>query len=100
MTYPTLKEINARLVDENLELRQEVAELEAEVERLREAVEAEVAWHDAEDNPKTSTFGERMDLCHYSEWLAKRALGRDVPAEYEGIPRLVLRARAKEGGES
>ena len=73
---------------------------EAENVRLREAVEAEVLWHDSEDDHKTTTFDERMDLCHYSEWLAKRAIGRDVTDEYEGIPRLVLnlRDRAEEGG--
>jgi chromosome segregation ATPase len=77
----------------------ELAELKGENALLREAVEADVLWHDSEDNHKTTTFDERMDLCHYSEWLAKRAIGRDVPDEYEGIPRLVLRfrARAEEG---
>ena len=38
MTHPTLKEINARLVDENLELRQEVAELEAELAALKDTL--------------------------------------------------------------
>jgi len=82
------------------ELEAELAALKGENALLREAVEAEVLWHDSEDdNPKTTTFDERMDLCHYSEWLAKRAIGRDVPDEYEGIPRIVfrLRTRAEEG---
>ena len=67
-----------------------IAKLAAAVEELRHALEAEAAWHDAEDeNPKTTTFEERMDLCHYSEWACKKALGRDVPDEYEGIPRII-----------
>ena len=90
-----------RLVASNERLLKRAEKAEAENVRLREAVEAEVLWHDSEDDHKTTTFDERMDLCHYSEWLAKRAIGRDVTDEYEGIPRLVLnlRDRAEEGGE-
>ena len=94
--------LNACIEHERAErLSFELAALKGENALLREAVEAEVLWHDSEDdNPKTTTFDERMDLCHYSEWLAKRAIGRDVPDEYEGIPRIVfrLRTRAEEGG--
>lgn len=47
-----------------------------------------VAWFEAESEPnKTTTFDERVELCNYAEWCARRALG--LAAEtYEGIPHI------------
>ena len=56
--------------------------------RLREACKAMVAWFDAE-NKHLGTFRDRMDLCKYTEWTARRALGQDV-WEFAGVPRLLL----------
>ena len=52
------------------------------------AVEAMVLWFDAE-NDDLGTFHDKMDLCKYAEWCARRALGQEV-GEFEGVPRLVL----------
>lgn len=83
-----VNELEAKRVESAL------AKAKAANKLLRDAVEAEVAWHDAEDeHPKTTTFEERLDLCHYSEWAARRAIGRDVPDEYVPLPKLVLRLR-------
>lgn len=60
----------------------------AEIGRLQAAGEAMVRWFDAEDQTLGS-FHDRMDLCKYAEWAARRALGEDV-GEFEGVPRLII----------
>lgn len=52
------------------------------------AVEAMVLWFDAE-NQNLGSFHEKMDLCAYAEWTARRAMGQDV-GDFKGVPRLVL----------
>lgn len=60
----------------------------------RQAVEAMVRWFDAErDN--LGTFHDKMDLCKYAEWAARKALGEDV-GEFKGVPRLLIRPRQAE----
>ena len=61
-----------------------------EVERLREACRACEEWHRAESEG-LGTFHDRMDLCSYSEWATKRALGLPCDDEWKGVPRLVLK---------
>jgi hypothetical protein len=97
-----MRELTNRAVADIPIRQQEIIERQAaEITRLTEernlllqACEAEAAWHDAEDeSPKTTLFEDRMDLCSYSEWAVKRALGRDVPDRYQPLPRLVLKLR-------
>jgi len=69
-------------------------------ELMEQATIAMVAWFDNENAPlkkdiygsrsSTKAFYERMDLCKYAEWCARKALGQPVPEEFEGVPRLVL----------
>jgi len=63
---------------------------------LLQAAEAHAAWAYAEEgHGLVSTFNERMELCNYAEFLTNNALalmrGEKLPAEYEGIPRIVVR---------
>ncbi|NPT59712.1 hypothetical protein [Paraburkholderia elongata] len=63
---------------------------------LLQAAEAHAAWAYAEEgHGLNSTFNERMELCNYAEFLTNNALalmrGEELPAEYEGIPRIVVR---------
>jgi hypothetical protein len=63
---------------------------------LLQAAEAHAAWAYAEEGHGLySTFNERMELCNYAEFLTNKALammrGEPLPAEYEGIPRIVVR---------
>jgi hypothetical protein len=58
------------------------------VEAMEAAVKAMVRWFDAEDQ-NMGSFHDRMDLCKYAEWAARRALGEDV-GEFEGVPRLII----------
>ncbi len=55
---------------------------------LRQAAEAMVLWFDAEGK-NLGTFHQKMDLCKYSEWCARKALGQEV-GEFEGVPQLVI----------
>lgn len=56
--------------------------------KLLEACKAMVLWFDAEDK-NLGTFHDKMDLCKYAEWAARKALGQEV-GEFEGVPKLVL----------
>lgn len=56
---------------------------------LREALEACELWHRAETET-LGTFHDRMELCSYSEWITKKALGLPCDEEWEGVPRIVL----------
>lgn len=63
---------------------------------LLQAAEAHAAWAYAEEgHGLNATFNERMELCNYAEYLTNNALalmrGETLPAEYEGIPRIVVR---------
>lgn len=62
----------------------------AENERLREAVQANVAWFDAENDHSYTSFQDRMDMCSYSEWISRKALGLPCKEEWEGVPQIVL----------
>ena len=55
---------------------------------LEAAVEAAVRWFDAEDE-SLGTFHDRMDLCCYAEWAARKSLGQDV-GDFQGVPRLLI----------
>jgi len=44
---------------------------------MKDALEANVAWHDAEKNT-IGNLEDRCDLCSYSEWASRKALGQDV----------------------
>jgi hypothetical protein len=55
---------------------------------LLKAVEANVQWHDVESG-YLGTFHDRMDLCCYSEWASRKALGQDV-GEFKGVPQLII----------
>ena len=55
---------------------------------LKDAVEASVAWFDAEHRGLGS-FYDRMELSNYSEWACRKSIGQDV-GEYKGVPRLIL----------
>jgi hypothetical protein len=65
---------------------------------LTAASEAMVRWFDAEEeNP--GTFWDRVDLCKYTEWIARKALGQEV-GDYAGVPKLIITCRHQsEGGE-
>lgn len=47
-----------------------------------------VRWFDAEEQ-NLGTFHDKMNLCKYTEWAARRALGQDV-GEFSGVPRLLI----------
>jgi len=72
-------------------LRAENQELRAKLEKANIAIDAMLKWFNAEDN-FLGSFNDRMDLCKYAEWAAKKANGQDV-GEFEGVPRLVLVTR-------
>jgi len=55
---------------------------------LEAAVEAAVLWFDAEDE-YLGTFHDRMDLCCYAEWAARKAIGQDA-GDFKGVPRLLI----------
>lgn len=59
-----------------------------EIERLQAAIAAQIRWFNAERDG-LGTFHDRMDLCKYSEWAARKAMGEDV-GEFEGVPRLII----------
>ena len=54
---------------------------------LRDAAEANLAWSVAEDL-SLGSFQARMELCSYSQWLTRKALGE--LSDYQGVPRLLL----------
>lgn len=56
---------------------------------LLEAVKAYMLWHIAEDK-NLGTFHAKMDLCSYSEWAAKKALGLPHEPEWRGVPHIVI----------
>jgi len=53
-----------------------------------EALEAVVAWFDAEDQ-HTGSFHDKMELCNYAEWMSRKALGQNVD-EYKPVPQIIL----------
>jgi len=55
---------------------------------LKDAVEANIAWFNAENN-NLGSFNDRMDLCKYSEWASRKAIGQDI-GEFQCVPRLIL----------
>jgi hypothetical protein len=66
----------------------QIAPLVSRIKALEEAARACHAWHVAEDRG-LGTFQQRMELCHYSEYLTEQVLlGGDTP--YEGVPRITL----------
>lgn len=70
-------------------LAAEVRRLREENAALRHASQANLDWHESE-NKSLGTFWERVELCDYSQWCAKKALGLPCDEEYPGIPKLVL----------
>lgn len=60
---------------------------QSELVALRTAAEANLAWNLAEEL-NLGSFQARMELCSYSQWLTRQALGAN--AEYKGVPRIVL----------
>lgn len=54
-----------------------------------EALEAVVAWFDAEDQ-HTGSFHDKMELCNYAEWVSRKALGQEV-GEYVPVPKLLIK---------
>jgi hypothetical protein len=54
---------------------------------LVEAAQANFAWHIAEQL-SLGSFQARMELCGYSQWLTRKALGE--VSDYQGVPRLLL----------
>jgi hypothetical protein len=62
-----------------------------------EACEAMVLWFEAEDQ-NLGTFHDRMNLCKYAEWAARKALGQDV-GEFKGVPQLVLMPATEPEGQ-
>jgi len=59
-------------------------------EELLEAVQACMSWFIAESE-SLGTFNERVDMCSYSEWACRKALGLPCKDEWEGVPRIVIR---------
>jgi len=71
MTYPTLKQINTRIVDENLGLREDIEQAEATVKRLTCCILCDHCsgvddsrWCD-EEEPWDETVSW-YDSCHYT----------------------------------
>ncbi len=59
------------------------------VEPTREdALTAMIAWFDAESK-NLGSFNDRMELCNYAEWAARKSMGQDV-GDYEGVPQLIF----------
>jgi len=56
---------------------------------MKDALEANVAWHDAEKN-SIGNFSDRCDLCSYSEWACRKALGEKNVGLWAGMDRIVL----------
>lgn len=63
-------------------------------ELCRQAITAIVQWFDAE-RMNLGSFHDRMELCNYAEWLARKAAGQDV-GEYHGIPKITIHMFAPE----
>ena len=63
---------------------------------LEQSAIALINWFEAEENHKLASFHERMDLCRYSEYCARKALGQDISkfeedGEFVGVPRMILK---------
>lgn len=82
--------VATRVVDRKAD-KAELERLRAENDRLLTAVEAMVRWFVAEDQ-HLGTFHDRMDLCAFTEWTARKALGQEV-GEFKGVPRLILQVK-------
>lgn len=61
---------------------------------IKDALEANVAWHDAEKH-SLGSFSDRCDLCGYSEWASRKALGEDVGL-WVGLDRIIFTPSDKE----
>ena len=70
------------------------ARLIAAAPDLLQACEAHQAWAWAEENHKSTSFNERMELCKYAQWLTVRALaitsGDPAGEKYAGVPHMVI----------
>ena len=101
MTRPTLSQINARIVDENLGLREEIAELEAELATLKAKIPG--AWRLC---GPCAHYEHEHGLCHLldrfvapdfacNRWTARVPLPREAVT-----PITVGKARAEEGSRN
>ncbi len=53
-----------------------------------DALTAMIAWFDAESK-SLGSFYDRMELCNYAEWAARKSIGQDV-GDYKGVPQLIF----------